>query len=632
LLTAERYPPAELIDSALPVRATDRRRLRIGLIVDSLLAPPYLLDFAFWGQSQDELCISHLIVQRAPSAPGGRYLRALGLLRRFGPRELWRRAAFHALMKLETLAFSFTRDGSEQLEHFDLARVVRGLIEVHPVVSASGRSYRYTEGDLQTIRQLELDLLIRCTPAILRGGILTVTRFGVLSCHQGDNRRHRGELAGFWEVCRRQPTSGFFIQRLTEELYGGHVLLRGSIRTRIPYVLNQATLLSKSFVHLKRLLKDIARSQALPTAEDPRIHFSSVCPAPPLHRQTAYALMCLSRPLLAALNRFVLSRHEHWGVAFMRGDWKSAVLSRAIRIQPLPNHFIADPFVIREQGEDYCFVEDFDCRKGRACISAYRLSGQQPERLGEAIVEPFHMSYPYLFRFAGKLYMCPETSEQRQIRLYECVRFPLQWQLAKVLMSDVSAADSMLFEHGGRWWLLTNMDPQHRRDHSSELHVFYSDSPLSDDWVAHACNPVYIDADRARNGGIVLNDSEIYRMSQIPGFRIYGQGLAVNRIALLSTTQFKEERLYEILPQFFKRLRGTHHFHSTGDLCVFDFSYLATCSRFSRVVGRITRAGERIGIQDRREVGPLRPGRNTADRAGARPDALAAEVVRPERM
>ena len=81
------------------------------------------------------------------------------------------------------------------------------------------------------------------------------------------------------------------------------------------------------------------------------------------------------------------------------------------------------------------------------------MDGNRVTDLGPVIVEPYHLSFPFLFTHEGTLYMCPECSGSGQIRVYRCTGFPLQWELAAVLMENVSAADTMLFPRDGRWWI-----------------------------------------------------------------------------------------------------------------------------------------------------------------------------------
>lgn len=582
----ENRPRPALADSVDSHQAVDGRRpLRIGLVVQSRLGLRSVRDLALWGQSHPDLCISHLILNEDPPDTRHPSATAVGARRRL---EQLRFLALRLLIRLEGLALTLTTEHAKQLKQFDLSRIVPNSLVVRPTLSSSGRAWRYSDEDLQRIAALGFDLLVCCTPVRLRGGILTVARFGTLSINYGNDRIGRRGPPGFWEILLRSPTSEFCIQRLSDDPDGGPLLFRGSIRTLVPFLLNQTALRAKAIFHLRRLIERIARSGALPLPEERHIRFGSPYTLPSLGTQAAYIVTCSWHVLRNPVRRFLLGRHEHWGVAYAYGDWKSLVMCRASRLTAPSNHFLADPFVIRENGADYCFVEDFDCRRSRASISAYRLTESGAERLGEAISEPFHMSFPYLFRFGGKLYMCPETCQQREIRLYECVGFPLQWRLAKVLMSNVSAADTVIFPHGGKWWLFTNIDTLNSRDHSSELYIFHADNPLSGEWSPHPRNPVIVDATRARNGGIVCERDSVYRISQTPGFLLYGRGFAVNRICRLDESEFAEERLYEVEPHFSRGLHGTHHLNSNGHVSVFDFSRNETCIRWPWPAPRAT--------------------------------------------
>ena len=88
--------------------------------------------------------------------------------------------------------------------------------------------------------------------------------------------------------------------------------------------------------------------------------------------------------------------------------------------------------------------------------------------------------------------MCPETHQARDIRVYRCAEFPLRWTLEATLMTNISAADSILINRNDKWWLLTNVDSVGSGAHNSELWIYYSDSPLSTDWRPHERNPVLL--------------------------------------------------------------------------------------------------------------------------------------------
>jgi hypothetical protein len=165
----------------------------------------------------------------------------------------------------------------------------------------------------------------------------------------------------------------------------------------------------------------------------------------------------------------------------------------------------------------------------------------------------------------------PESAKNKDIRLYECVSFPLQWKLARIIMTDVSAVDSMIFQYSGIWWMLSNINPLGGDEHCSELNAFYTDDPITGEWLPHANNPIIIDPTCARNGGLLFDKGAIYRVAQRQGFVQYGEGATIRRIEKLTPDAFEEHVFANIEPKFFRGLYGTHHLHSNGTFTAFDF-------------------------------------------------------------
>lgn len=69
------------------------------------------------------------------------------------------------------------------------------------------------------------DLLFRSGFGIIKGDILNVTEYGVLSYHHGDIREYRGKPAGFWEYMNDEEVAGVSLQRLNETLDGGEIIV-----------------------------------------------------------------------------------------------------------------------------------------------------------------------------------------------------------------------------------------------------------------------------------------------------------------------------------------------------------------------------------------------------------------------
>ena len=548
---------------------TGNSKLRIALLVDSKIDSKYVYELAEWGQSQKELEVTHLLIQNVPSDQS-KTRRAFFLIKKKRFLHLMRAAGFTLIEKVESLGLKHLEAFKNHVNKYDLSNCVKNIISINPIISKSGFVYRYEGEDIQKIRELNLDVIVRCGSGILHGEILQLARFGIISLHHADNRVNRGVPPGFWEVYSKQDSTGFTIQQLTEELDGGNVLFRGNLNTRFSYLLNQAVLYEKSNFYLKKLLSDIATTRELPTKLSSFPYYNQLYKIPGAAVQLKYVTslgLAISKKVLDKL----FKKSYRWGVAFNFGDWKDIVMWRAIKIKNPPNHFLADPFVVSTENENYCFVEDYNYQSSRGSISVYQLTEKDSKKIGDAIIEPFHMSYPCVFQYQSKYYMCPETCENKDIRLYECECFPLKWNLKKIVKSDISAVDTTIFEKDGTWWLFTNIDPTNVGDIFSELHIFFSDNPLTDNWIPHPMNPIFVDSVKARMGGILFDNGIIYRVSQQQGFDVYGKSCTLNRITRLSKSNYEENIVFKIEPNFFNRLKGTHHLHSNGKVTVFDY-------------------------------------------------------------
>jgi hypothetical protein len=549
------------------------RRLRVAIIVDDAPQSTTCHELLERSKNAENYSIEFLVVQEKPTKVNSSSFpsRVSRNLRHHGLMGVAAKLGFRLIEKVERFRTLREQRYQDFYRSHGLDEVEIEKVYVRPLISKSGFVYRYSEDDIRKITSRNPDVLIRCGSGILRGQILEAARFGILSFHHANNAVNRGTPPGFWEVFNREPSTGFIIQRLSSELDGGDVLFRGSIPTSPPYVLNAARLYLKATVFMHNLLERVGETGALPAA----------------HPKTPYAHPLYKTPGLAHQIRYVSKKFAHsgnafidtvrgkvlrWGVAYQFvDDWQSAVLWRSTVIRNPPNRYLADPFVLYKNGSHLCFVEDFNYSTNKGQITAFEITRDGYTELGCALKEDFHLSYPFVFEDSTDLYMCPESQAAREIRLYKCVSYPLEWKLQRVLMKGVSAADTILFKHDGKWWMLTNIDSSESGDSSSELHVFYADDVDSSNWTPHPMNPVIFDSRRARNGGLLFHRDGIYRVFQVQGFGRYGESMGIARITQLTTARYEEQVLCSITPNFFAGLIGTHTYSFAGGLLAIDF-------------------------------------------------------------
>ena len=440
-------------------------------------------------------------------------------------------------------------------------------------ISPKPKEFYLIQGDhevVNEIKKLEIDLHLALNAGTFLEALKNNATYGALS-FTGESFSPKVHNPYFFnEVLNKINNTEFKILHHHPTNEKTYVAQKGALPTHGYFLANRENVLLRQNFYMQRQIeavmeKNIGNEEMLDSS---RVEL--IKRAPFLYDQCKYLLQLLS--LLSKRLFSLFKAPDLWNVGIYKGGWRAVDFKKAMVISNPKNHFLADPFVINKNGKDYCFVEDFDLKKSKGVIAVYEIGDDTVENVGLALEENFHLSFPYLFECDSKTYMLPETCDNKDIRLYKSIDFPLKWELSKIIKKDVTAVDSMIFKHENRWWLFTNINPIGGRDTCSELSLFYSDHPVNGDWLPHAKNPVIFDPSFARNGGIVIEEDCIYRIGQKQLFGTYGGGgFSVNKITELTPDAYQEEPALIIKPDFFLGNKGAHHFHTSGIISTFDF-------------------------------------------------------------
>jgi hypothetical protein len=209
----------------------------------------------------------------------------------------------------------------------------------------------------------------------------------------------------------------------------------------------------------------------------------------------------------------------------------------------------------------------------KGVLSVFLLQGECFVKLGICLEEPFHLSFPNVFSDEGEIYMLPESSENRDIRLYKAMDFPLRWKLEVVLMNNVSAVDSLIYKHENMYYLLTSIDLYGLGDHATNLFLFFSPHLNSTNWISSRNNPIITDSGKGRNAGRLEPrlDSNM-RLAQSSILNVYGNELNLLEIKKLTLNEFIEIKIEKPNLKVPLNAIGHHHLSSIGDIKVYDFS------------------------------------------------------------
>jgi hypothetical protein len=566
--------------------------LKVTVLVDALSVAEHVRELVAWIQTQAHMQCNVVVL---PCLPAVNYLgrpgpesdtKAPNTLTRACQALLWSGVVFVERQRMRSTQFKGRTDSLMSLQSIDFHGGVTVFEALHN---------ESPDEHIQRVRSALLagapDVIVQCGSFARAKEFAACAQHGLLEVIYGNNPRFRGGPPGFWEVFYRADKTGFLIRQWlatagdksasTKNKPRLNVLMESYLPTQGFFLLNQATLLFQATRHLQNMLAKLAADAALPSPKQTLPFDGKVRPCPSPSNLLTYIAGIAAR-VLSSRVKAATGVKEQWGVHYARTDWKHLVVERSQRIDNPGGGYYADPFIHHTEHGRYCFVEEFRHAKNKGEITVLRLDNSkegnedggegtsEPVRVGTALEESFHLSFPFLFEFEGELYMCPESHGSGQIRIYRCTGFPLQWQLHCVAMDAVAAVDTMIFPAHGVWWLMSSFHPLGDTETYPELHIFSAPDPLCGQWTPHAQNPLVVDPEFARNAGLLRDGDKIYRVSQARSFEAYGAWATVSEIKALSLDHYEEDRVSQLKPSFNSRATGLHHLQSSDDFTVWD--------------------------------------------------------------
>lgn len=263
--------------------------------------------------------------------------------------------------------------------------------------------------------------------------------------------------------------------------------------------------------------------------------------------------------------------HYQWQLRFSLNKNYPKSYGDLNKLIPPKDKFWADPFIIFKNNTHYVFFEEFIYKKNKAHISFLTINKNGDYSKPTKILEkPYHLSYPFVFSFNEKYYMMPESSANNTIDVYECIEFPEKWRFHKTLIENITATDSTLFYKNGKWWLFTSIIKYKNQKRENELSLFYSDNPMSSEWISHPKNPIVSNIKGSRSAGKIFEENgHIIRPAQDCSIR-YGYGVIFYQINILNETDYQEKEIRTIYPDWDKNMIGVHTYGQENGLLVMD--------------------------------------------------------------
>lgn len=454
-------------------------------------------------------------------------------------------------------------------------RMVVDPDRTHPGISL-------TKADADTIASHDLDVIFCSGLAICGIDKLELARHGVWTAESRADLELSGGGESFWEVMEEFPILKVELRRVGAFSNQGQILGRSILSTHLPDDLWSvhgsssrlhwvaATLLDRKLNDLYRRGPQSLEECSLEESREP-VLFD---PKPPPDNRKMIKL--LTKRAARRMRAWVSdkTRSDQWGLGyrFDHSVESGFGMSGFTKMVPPKDRFWADPFPVKYGDLFFIFLEEFLYSSSKGFISVIEMDSNGRWSKPVIIIErDYHLSYPCVFQWEGSYYMTPETGSNGTVELYKCVRFPYEWELERILIENVEAADPTLTEIDGTWWLFAGTRPYDviKDDNYMELSIFSADSPLGP-WKPHKDNPVKSDVRSSRPAGnLFFREGRLYRPAQDCS-KDYGYAVSINRIIELTQERFCEQEVARILPEWIPGSRLVHTLNSCEGLTVID--------------------------------------------------------------
>lgn len=261
---------------------------------------------------------------------------------------------------------------------------------------------------------------------------------------------------------------------------------------------------------------------------------------------------------------------DKWNIGFVHQTPENLIETRKLgaTINWLPEDdidYAADPFVVNVGNTPRIYYEELDFWKGKGEIMMIDgLDFKNKKKISGIKPDAIHLSYPYLIEEGGTLYCIPETSEAKEVALYQVdENNPEKLIKLKALVSGKAFVDSSVIHYNNKYWLFTSVSGDH--DH---LYIYHSNA-LDGQYTGHYQNPIPVEAAFCRAAGhLFVVGHSLYRPTQNPVNR-YGGSIMINQIEVLNEKEFKSTNQFEILPDK-AYSKGLHNISFADNIIVID--------------------------------------------------------------
>jgi len=351
---------------------------------------------------------------------------------------------------LDKKLFKVKKDYTEEV---DGRLLIKDIPEISINPSAEINPDKIT--DASRIKEYHLDIILQFGSFKLPENLIPCAKYGIWYTRFYDPVKFKTEIPVYWEFFKKTGEVGTVVQMITKSEDLPTTIYRSwELMNHYSLNINRNRVYGRASLFVPRILRGMylqgnSYLDKLTQKYNSVIEFESQS----LHVYPSLGIQLVHLwKILLIILRHVYKKvfyTDYWYLLVKVDEINkgmSTTLPSFTRIDSPKDRFWADPFIITSEGRYFLFVEEFINKTKKGHISVLETNNKGEIISTKTIIDqPYHMAYPFIFEHDGTFYMIPDTSQNKTIEIYQCKAFPDKWELVKVLMNDVYAADTTLY-------------------------------------------------------------------------------------------------------------------------------------------------------------------------------------------
>lgn len=382
--------------------------------------------------------------------------------------------------------------------------------------------------NLSVLQSEDIDIVIKFGMNLLK---ITkdISSYKILSFHHGDPSKYRGRPAGFYEILHDDDKVGVIVQLLSNGIDEGEVYAFSEAQIfNYSYKKTALSFFSISRFMLRRALINLVTKTPIEIKKNGQ------------NFKLPSNLLVIVFLLKLLLN---LSKRVVYGIFFEK-KWKVALSDEKINLNkniklstesfsvlPISGKysFYADPFFSKDGRR--LRLEALSKKTGLGSLLEVDLSNFKTQNV---FISGEHYSYPFSFLYDGEEYLLPEVASHSPPYYFNFNK----GNKDKIYLRGLETkriVDATLLDHEGHVYLFFG----DQLEAQNVLNLWVSTGPR-DVFYPHPSSPISISPGRARMGGSIVKQKNIfYRFGQ-NNKKKYGEHINIMKIVEISPQSYRE--------------------------------------------------------------------------------------------